>query len=141
MKIKVKKLHEDAQLPTYGSDGAACFDLYAHNFKRRSTNSAVIGTGLAFEIPEGYEMLIRPRSGLAFKKGIHGFAGTVDSDYRGEVKVLLFSDIDGEYANFKKDQRIAQAVIRPVMRVEFDQVDELSDTVRGSGGFGSTGSK
>lgn len=139
MKIKIKKLHKDAQIPTYGSDGAACFDLYAIEDTRSVFGRAHVSTGIAVEVPFGYEMVIRPRSGLAFNDGAHAFSGTIDSDYRGEIIVMLFSDSSASCIEIEKGQRIAQATIQPVMRVEFEQVDELSGTVRGAGGFGSTG--
>ena len=141
MKIKIKKLHDDAIIPVYASDGAACFDLYAIEDFNSFKSTIIAPTGLAFEIPLGYEMVIRPRSGMAFGAGIHSFSGTIDSDYRGEVKVLLFCDMSTNQFSIKKGQRIAQAVIQPVLRVEFECVDELSETVRGTGGFGSTGAK
>ena len=141
MIIKLNKLHQDAKLPTYGSDGAACFDLYAVEDTRSLFGRAVVGTGLSVEVPPGYEMIVRPRSGLAFKSGIHAFAGTIDSDYRGEIKVLLFTDSSSSGFEIEKGERIAQASIQPVLRVEFNEVSELGDTDRGAGGFGSTGSK
>ena len=140
MIIKLKKLHQDAKLPTYGSDGAACFDLYAVEDTRSLFGRAVVGTGLSVEVPPGYEMVIRPRSGLAFNHGVHAFSGTIDQDYRGEVKVLMLSDSSVSSFNIEKGERIAQATIQPVMRVFFEEDQYLSDTERGSSGFGSTGS-
>ena len=140
MIIKLKKLHPDAQTPTYGSFGAACFDLYAVEDTRSLFGRTVVGTGLSVEVPPGYEMIVRPRSGLAFKSGIHAFAGTIDSDYRGEIKVLLFTDSSSSGFDIEKGERIAQATIQPVMRVFFEEDQYLSDTERGSSGFGSTGS-
>lgn len=137
MEIKIKKLHPDAVIPTYGSVGAACFDLVATDIEA-GYKRCVVPTGLSFEIPEGFEMVIRPRSGLAFKDGVHAFSGTIDSDFRGEVKVLLMSENDVSIL-VEKGQRIAQAIIQPVQRVSFVEVDELSDTIRGEGGFGSSG--
>lgn len=141
MIIKLNKLHQDAKLPTYGSDGAACFDLYAVEDTRSLFGRAVVGTGLSVEVPPGYEMVIRPRSGLAFNHGVHAFSGTIDQDYRGEVKVLMLSDSSVSSFNIEKGERIAQASIQLVLRVEFNEVSELGDTDRGAGGFGSTGSK
>lgn len=137
MEIKIKKLHEDAVVPSYGSAGAACFDLVA-NACYMGNARVIVGTSLSFEIPEGFEMVIRPRSGMAFKEGVHAFSGTIDSDFRGEVKVLLISE-DDDTIIVKKGQRIAQAVIQPVPQVSFKVVEELSDTIRGEGGFGSSG--
>ena len=139
MIIKLKKLHPDAQTPTYGSVGAACFDLYAVEDTRSLFGRAIVSTGIAIEGPPGYELIVRPRSGLAFKSGIHAFAGTIDSDYRGEVKVLLLTDSSCSCFDIRKGERIAQAAIQPVLRVEFNEVSELGDTDRGAGGFGSTG--
>ena len=139
IKVKVKKLHANARLPTYGSVGAACFDLYALEDTRSIFGRAIVSTGISVEIPPGYEMVVRPRSWLAFKSGIHAFAGTIDSDYRGEVKVLLVTDSSSSGFEIRKGERIAQASIQPVLRVEFNEVSELGDTDRGAGGFGSTG--
>lgn len=142
MQIKVKKLVSNAIIPQYATQGAACFDLSC-------TNSVVIApgrehlalrTGLAFEIPEGYVMLVYGRSGHGFKNGIRlaNCVGVIDSDYRGEVMVKLHNDSDRALSVAAGD-RIAQAMIVPVTQVAFEAVDELSDTDRGTGGFGSTG--
>lgn len=137
MQIKVKKLHKDAIIPKYQTFGAACFDLVAVG-DAVGYGRVIVDTGLSFEIPEGYEMVIRSRSGLAFKDGVHAFFGTIDSDFRGEIKVLLISEYD-ENIVIEKGQRIAQAKIQPVQQVTFEEVEELSDTIRGEGGFGSSG--
>jgi len=141
MKLKVKKLNNEAIIPAYQSDEAAGFDLHSiEDVIIKSGERKLIGTGLAFEIERGYEMQIRPRSGLAYKHGITvlNSPGTIDSDYRGEIKVLLIN-LGNEDFEIKKGERIAQAVIAPVVQAEFEEVDELSDTKRGSSGFGSTG--
>lgn len=138
IKLKTKRLSPDAKLPTYGSDDAACFDLYAAE-DTSDFGGVTVGTGLAFEIPEGYEVVIRPRSGLAFNHSIHAFAGTLDSDYRGEVKVLLYHVTGAQHVAVSAGDRIAQASLQKVNRVSFEEVTELSDTARGEGGFGSTG--
>ena len=140
MIIKLKKLHPDAQTPTYGSVGAACFDLYALEDTHSIFGRAIVSTGISVEIPPGYEMVIRPRSGLAFNHGVHAFSGTIDHDYRGEVKVLMLSDSSVSSFDIEKGERIAQATIQPVVRVFFEEGQDLSDTERGSSGFGSTGS-
>ncbi len=140
MIIKLKKLHPDAKTPTYGSVGAACFDLYALEDTRSIFGRAIVSTGIAVEVPPGHEMVIRPRSGLALNHGVHAFSGTIDQDYRGEVKVLLVTDSSSSAFAVEKGERIAQATIQPVTRVEFEEVDELNDTQRGASGFGSTGS-
>lgn len=142
MKIKVKKLHPDAQLPTYGSDGAACFDLSVASFDNIGINTAVYGTGLSFDIPADHVMLIFSRSGHGFNHDIRlsNCVGVIDSDYRGEVKVKFRGD-GSVSPHFNTCDRIAQAIILPIQQVSFEQVDELSDTARGDGGFGSTGDK
>lgn len=141
--LKVKKLHEDAIIPTYATDGSACFDLYAVEdgyVDDISHPNIKIGTGLAFEIPTGYQMLIFPRSGIAFKNNVTltNAVGVVDADFIGEVCVLLSAHGDG-VLNIKKGDRIAQAQLMPVHRVTFQEVTELTETERGTGGFGSTG--
>jgi len=141
MVLKIKKLNNEAIIPAYQTKEAAGFDL--HSIDDAVINPGerkLIGTGLAFEIEYGYEVQIRPRSGLAFKHGITvlNSPGTIDSDYRGEIKVLLINHGNEPY-EIKKGERIAQAVIAPVIQAEIIEVDELSDTQRGAGGFGSTG--
>ena len=139
MQVKIKKTHPNAQTPTYGTDGAAAFDLYAKEDVRYSIGRCLIDTGIAFEVPDGYALLIKPRSGLAVKHEVHAFQGTVDSDYRDSVKVLLMHEWAGETISILKGERVAQAFILPVPRVEFVEVEEFSDTARGVNGFGSTG--
>jgi dUTP pyrophosphatase len=141
MVLKVKKLNKDAIIPAYHSVEAAGFDLHSiEDVLLKPGERKLIGTGLAFEIETGFEIQIRPRSGLAYKHGITvlNSPGTVDSDYRGEIKVLLIN-LGKEDFEIKKGDRIAQAVVAPVVQAEFEEVEELNDTKRGSGGFGSTG--
>lgn len=138
MIVKFKKLHPDATVPTYGTEHAAAFDLYALE-ATTAANRAVIKTGLAFEIPKGYAMFIKPRSGLAFNQGIEAFQGTIDSDYRGEVKVLLTTSDTEQDITVAKGDRIAQAIVIPVPMITFQETSELSDTSRGAQGFGHTG--
>lgn len=140
MKVKIKKLHPDAVMPQYGSDGAACFDLHCVNSSFVCTQG-VLDTGLAFEIPEGHVMLVFSRSGHAFKNDarLANCVGVIDHDYRGEVKIKMRVDSDLSCLSIKPGDRIAQAMIVPYPKVEFDWADELSDTDRGTGGFGSTG--
>lgn len=141
MKLKVKKLHPDAVIPTYATDGSACFDLYALDFEgENKTGTLVIKTGLAFEIPDGWQMLIFSRSGHGFKHDVRlaNCVGVIDSDYRGEIKVKITLDRDGSFIVNQGD-RIAQAQLIPVHRVTFEEVSELAETARGEGGFGSTG--
>jgi dUTP pyrophosphatase len=141
MVLKVKKLQDNAVIPQYQTKEAAGFDLHAiEDVVIKPGERKLIGTGLAFEIEFGYEVQIRPRSGLAFKHGITvlNTPGTIDSDYRGEIKVLLINH-GRESFEIKKGERIAQAVIAPVVQAEISEVEELGDTERGAGGFGSTG--
>lgn len=145
MKVNIKKLREDAVIPTYGSEYSAGADLYAcidevTNIAPGETK--LIKTGLAMEIPVGYAGLIYARSGLASKKGLApaNKVGVVDSDYRGEVMVSLHNH-SNVVASVDPQERIAQLVITPYLSVVFEETAELSDTVRGEGGFGSTGSK
>ena len=143
MKINIKRLTETAILPERGSAYAAGYDLFAdltENVEIKPHETKLIGTGLSMEIPEGYFGGIFARSGLSSKEGLRpaNCVGVVDADYRGEVKVALHND--GEVAReVKVGQKIAQLVVVPFLSVEFDEVDELSETVRGVGGFGSTG--
>ncbi|NPA12216.1 MAG: dUTP diphosphatase [Epsilonproteobacteria bacterium] len=141
MILKIKKLKNSALIPAYQTKEAAGFDLHAvEDTVIKPFERKLIPTGLAFEIQKGYEIQIRPRSGLAFKHGITvlNTPGTIDSDYRGEIKVLLIN-LGSEDFEIKKGERIAQAVVAPVVQADIVEVDELNETERGSGGFGSTG--
>jgi dUTP pyrophosphatase len=151
MKLRIQKLHPGARVPEYMSDGAAAFDLYATTINGYYDDAgasvypdfpAVVGTGLAFEIPDGYMLDIRSRSGLAFKHQITAFPGTIDSDYRGEVQVLLTcSSLDDDIPalRIRPGDRIAQGVLMPVPRCVFEVCEQLTLTDRGQQGFGSTG--
>ena len=142
MKVKVKKLTDSAIIPTFGSVESAGGDLYnaGDNVEIKPSQTVLIGTGLAVEIPEGYVGLVYARSGLATKSGLApaNKVGVIDSDYRGEIKVALFNH-STETRTVAKGDRIAQMVIAPYLKVEYEEVDELSSTQRGEGGFGSTG--
>ena len=144
MKIEIKKLKENAQIPTRGSEKAAGYDLYACIDEESVTipahSTVKIGTGLAIAVPDGYFGAIFARSGLAAKQGLRpaNCVGGADSDYRGEYIVALHNDTD-EDKTISKNERIAQLVIMPYLSVEFDEVDTLDETERGAGGFGSTG--
>ncbi|MBQ2643140.1 MAG: dUTP diphosphatase [Eubacterium sp.] len=143
VKINIKKLKDNATTPTYGSDYAAGVDLYAcldEALTIQPNETVFVGTGIAVEIPEGYAGLIYARSGLSCKRDLApaNKVGVVDADYRGEVTVALHNH-GTEPQTIEKDERIAQMVVAPFLAVEFNEVDELSDTVRGVGGFGSTG--
>ena len=144
-KVNVRKLNPNAVLPTYGSEFAAGADLYAcieNDILVFPGETVMVGTGLAMEIPEGYAGLIYARSGLASKKGLApaNKVGVVDPDYRGEFMVALHNH-SKDTQTVAKGERIAQLVITPCIQVEFNETDYLSDTVRGEGGFGSTGTK
>ena len=144
MKLLVRKLREDASLPFYATSGASGLDLFCVDdvVVIRPLERALVSTGIAIELPEGYEAQIRPRSGLALKKGVTvlNSPGTIDHDYRGEIKVILINLSDKEVV-IEKGERIAQMVIAPVLKVEVVEVKELSNTQRQDGGFGSTGMK
>ncbi len=143
--IHVKKLKEEAILPTYGSEYAAGADLYAcmeEPVTIEPNETVLMHTGLAMEIPAGYAGLIYPRSGMASKRGLApaNKVGVVDPDYRGEFMVALHNH--GTVAQtVEPGERIAQLVITPYITADFEVVEELTDTVRGAGGFGSTGTK
>lgn len=145
MLVKIKKLNDNAIIPTYGSLGAAGADLYALTDGAVSIESdatVLIGTGVAMEIPEGYVGLIFARSGLSTKQGLApaNKVGVIDSDYRGEIKVPLFNQ-SKETRIIESGERIAQIAIVPFVQAQFSECDELDDTNRGTGGFGSTGRK
>lgn len=141
--MKIKKLHPAAVVPTYGTEGAACFDLYAvqPEAEIRVVDTATVRTGLAFEVPQGFVMLVFSRSGHGFKNDVRlaNCVGVVDSDYRGELMVKLTNDNPSDCLAVHPGDRIAQAMLMPVSQTYFEVVDELSSTDRGAGGFGSTG--
>ncbi len=144
MKIRVKKLNEKAVLPTYGTEYSAGADLY--NLDEQITiephATVLVHTGIATEIPEGYCGLIFARSGLATKRSLApaNKVGVIDADYRGEIMVSLHNHSD-KPQTVEAGERIAQLAIVPFLKAEYELSEELSDTVRGAGGFGSTGSK
>lgn len=148
MKVKVKKLEPNAMLPVYATDGAGCFDIRTNvdspEYLSRENDYHKFPTGLAFEIPAGYCMLIFSRSGHGFNSDtrLSNCVGVIDSDYRGELFVKLTRDRSYDYGDnllIEYGDRIAQGMIIPVPKVEFEVVEELADTVRGTGGLGSTG--
>ena len=143
--VPIKKLNPDAVIPTYGSQYAAGADLYACidvNISFQPGETKFIPTGLAMEIPVGYAGLIYARSGLACKKGLApaNKVGVIDADYRGEIMVALHNH-SKEPVTIEPKERIAQLVITPYLTAVFEEADELNYTVRGEGGFGSTGTK
>lgn len=141
MQIKIKKLHKDAKIPNYQSNGSAGFDFCSIEKKIiRSGEWELVKTGLAFEIADGYELQVRPRSGLALKNAVTvlNSPGTIDSDYRGEVGIVLINHSKVDFL-IEVGDRIAQGVIAKVEQVGFIEVENLSDTQRGDRGFGSSG--
>ncbi|MCB0348529.1 MAG: dUTP diphosphatase [Bdellovibrionales bacterium] len=142
--LKVQTLeHFTGDLPAYATEGASGFDVRARldtSVMIKPGERALIPTGLAFAIPAGYEIQARPRSGLAIKHGISlvNSPGTIDADYRGEVKIILINQ-GNEPFEIKDQERIAQLVLCPVVKAQFERVSTLDDTKRGAGGFGSTG--
>ncbi len=143
IEIPVKRLDHasDLPLPSYETNGSAGMDIRAADELTIGPGTrGLVGTGFAFAIPAGYEVQVRPRSGLALKKGISvlNTPGTIDSDYRGEIKVIL-ANLGEEDFVIQRGDRIAQIVVAPVQRGHLVEVDRLDETTRGSGGFGSTG--
>ena len=143
VKVLFKRLNQKAKLPSYKTSGSSGMDLMAcvdEPITIKPNESMLIPTGIAIAIPEDTEVQIRPRSGLAAKSSITvlNTPGTIDSDYRGELKVILFNHGKSDFIVNNND-RIDQAVLMPVLKIHFEEVDDLPDTLRGSGGFGSTG--
>lgn len=146
MEINIKKLHEDSIIPTRGSEEAAGYDLYAYledeKIDLNPGETKMIGTGIAVEIPTGYFGAIYARSGIAAKRNLRpaNCVGVIDSDYRGEIKVPLYNDSD-KVQSLDNKERVAQLVIMPYLNVTFNEVENLSESNRDQGGFGSTGTK
>ena len=145
VKILIKKTNNEVTTPKYKTDGSSGVDLSAFLEKKvviKPNSSELIPTGLQVAIPEELEIQIRPRSGLAAKEsiGVLNSPGTIDSDYRGELKIILFNHGKEDFI-INNGDRIAQMVLVPIVKMEFEEVDSLPNTVRGQGGFGSTGKK
>ena len=143
VKVLIKKLNPNVVLPAYKTNGASGMDLMAfieRPIKIAPNSSYLVPTGLSVAFIEDYEVQIRPRSGLAAKNSITvlNTPGTIDSDYRGEIKIILFNHGKEDFLINNKD-RIAQIILTPVVKMEFEETDNLPDTLRGEGGFGSTG--
>ena len=143
VKVLVKKLNSKAQLPKYKTSGSSGMDLMAlieNPIKIKPQESALIATGISIAIPEDTEVQIRPRSGLAAKSSISvlNTPGTIDSDYRGEIKIILFNHGKEDFT-INNNDRVAQMVLMPILKAEFEEVEDLPETLRGSEGFGSTG--
>ena len=144
-KILIKRLSKEVPLPKYETSGSSGMDLAANinaNIDINPGKTAIIPTGLALSIPKGFEVQIRPRSGLAANQKISvlNTPGTIDADYRGEIKVILIN-LGQETFKVEKGLRIAQMVVCPIVQAQLKEVDDLNETERGKGGFGSTGAK
>ena len=143
IKVLIKKLDPSVELPSYKTDGASGMDLKAfvkEPINLKPQTSCLVPTGISVAFPSEYEIQIRPRSGLAAKNNISvlNTPGTIDSDYRGEIKIILFNHGNKDFLINDKD-RIAQMILTPVIKMNFEETDNLPETVRGEGGFGSTG--
>ena len=142
-KVLIKKLNPVVELPVYKTDGASGMDLMAllnEPINLKPNSSCLVPTGLAVAFSSEFEIQIRPRSGLAAKNNISvlNTPGTIDSDYRGEIKVILFNHGKNDFLINNKD-RIAQMILTPVIKMDLEETDDLPETIRGEGGFGSTG--
>ena len=142
-RVLIKKLNPNVELPVYKTSGASGVDLMAFikgPIKIAPNSSYLVPTGVSMAFKEDYEVQIRPRSGLAVKNSITvlNTPGTIDSDYRGEIKIILFNHGKEDFIINNKD-RVAQMILTPVIKMEFEETDNLPDTLRGEGGFGSTG--
>ena len=142
-RVLIKKLNPEVELPVYKTSGASGMDLMAfveEPIKISPNSSYLVPTGLSMAFSEDYEVQIRPRSGLAAKKSVTvlNTPGTIDSDYRGEIKIILFNHGKEDFIINNKD-RVAQMILTPVVKMKFEETDNLPDTLRGEGGFGSTG--
>ena len=143
VKVLIKKLHPSVEIPSYKTVGASGMDLMAfikEPIKLSPKSSCLVSTGISVAFSEKYEIQIRPRSGLAAKNNISvlNTPGTIDSDYRGEIKIILFNHGSSEFVINNKD-RVAQMILMPVKKMELEEVENLPNTLRGEGGFGSTG--
>jgi len=145
MQVKFKKMHPDAKMPTYATDGSGCFDFYAcwdRDIKQYWSDNIVVPTKISIAVPENHVLMIFSRSGHAFKSNVRlaNCVGIIDADFRGEIMLKLTQDNDySDDCPIESGMRIAQGMIIPVPKIEFLEVEELSETVRGAGGFGSTG--
>jgi dUTP pyrophosphatase len=143
VKVLFKKLNSSAQLPSYKTDGASGMDLMAcieKSINLKPGKSCLVSTGLSVAFPKEYEIQIRPRSGLAAKNNISvlNTPGTIDSDYRGELKIILFNHSNENFI-INNNDRVAQMVLTPILKMEIEETNKLPESIRGEGGFGSTG--
>lgn len=139
MKLKIKKIHPDAHIPKYAHDSDAGLDLHSiEGFEMEPGERKSIPLGIAVEIPKGYVGLIWDKSGLSHKYGIKTFGGVIDSGYRGEIHAGLMN-LSDKFFSFAKGHKVAQLLVQKIEHIEFEEVEELTDTDRGQNGFGSTG--
>ena len=143
IKVLIKKLDPSVELPSYKTDGASGMDLMAfvkEPINLKPQTSCLVPTGISLAFPSEYEIQIRPRSGLAAKNNISvlNTPGTIDSDYRGEIKIILFNHGNKRFV-INKNDRVAQMVLTPISKMELEEINELPESIRGEGGFGSTG--
>ena len=143
VKVLIKKLSPEVKLPSYETSGSSGMDLQAHiesSVTIKPKTSSLIPTGLSVAFSENYELQIRPRSGLAAKNNISilNTPGTIDSDFRGEIKIIIYNHGNNDFF-INNGDRIAQMILTPVVKMEFEETNDLPDTMRGDGGFGSTG--
>ena len=143
VKVLIKKLNPSVQLPSYKTNGASGMDLMAYVQKPinlKPGKSCIVPTGLSIAFPQKYEIQIRPRSGLAAKDNISvlNTPGTIDSDYRGELKIILFNHGNKNFI-INNNDRVAQMVLAPIIKMELEETNDLPESIRGDGGFGSTG--
>ena len=143
VKVLFKKLNSSAQLPSYKTEGASGMDLMAcieKSINLKPGKSCLVSTGLSVAFPKEYEIQIRPRSGLAAKNNISvlNTPGTIDSDYRGELKIILFNHSNENFI-INNNDRVAQMVLTPILKMEIEETNKLPESIRGEGGFGSTG--
>tara|TARA_B100000963_G_scaffold349370_1_gene358321 strand:+ start:521 stop:958 length:438 start_codon:yes stop_codon:yes gene_type:complete len=143
VRVLIKKLSSSVKLPSYKTKGASGMDLMAfikEPIELKPGKSCLVPTGLSIAFPKQYEIQIRPRSGLAAKNniGVLNSPGTIDSDYRGEIKIILFNHGNANFT-INNNDRIAQMILTPIVKMELEEINELPETIRGEGGFGSTG--
>lgn len=139
MKLKIKKLHPDAKLPSYAHEGDAGMDIYSNEDKIiKAGERETISTGISMEVEKGYVALVWDKSGMASKHGVKTMAGVIDSGYRGEIRIVLLNTSNQPY-QIRKHDKIVQILIQPIVRGIIEEVADLIDSSRGSSGFGSTG--
>jgi len=139
MKLKIKKLHPDAKIPSYAHPGDAGMDVFAlESLTLAPGERGLVRTGIALEFPEGYVLLMWDKSGISTKHGITTLAGVIDAGYRGEIQIGVVN-LGQDSHTFEKGSKVAQILVQPIVRAEIQEVEKLSESIRGEGGFGSTG--